>query len=114
MAIIDLDLPSILKSLGGDQQLLRETFKLTLRILPKQMEQLKAAVELKQGNAIELAAHTVKGSLVIFHHRRLIDEAFEIERAGKSGAIENVDVLMTSLESDIKQLLMEIEKVLQD
>ncbi|MEY4615183.1 MAG: hypothetical protein RJB66_143 [Pseudomonadota bacterium] len=108
-----LDLPSVLKSLGNDQQLLNDTLKLTMRVLPKQIQNLEMAFNSPLTDEITLTAHTLKGSLAIFLCRPLIDAAFAIEQAGRANEKLKAQELFRTLKPDLNKFLLEIEEQLK-
>lgn len=108
-----LDWPSVLKSLGNDHQLLNETLKLTLRVLPKQIQNLELSFNSPLTDEITLTAHTLKGSLAIFLCRPLIDAAFAIEQAGRANEKLKAQKLYLDLKPELINFLREIEEQLK-
>ena len=108
MANLDIDWEQILKSLGGDQDLLREVLQLSLTVIPRQTEKLRLAVESRLARDIELTAHNLKGSLTIYHNQPLLSLAMRLETEARSGCTSNSEQIFRDLEIQISYLLKTI------
>lgn len=108
-----IPLDQVMINLGGDPKLLHNILQLSLRILPKQLDTLQLALNDKNPKAIQLAAHTLRSSLVIFLCQPMIKTAKEIETLGAEGKIEQANALFSTLEAQISALLKEIEMLSQ-
>ncbi len=91
----------------GDEELLRDVVDACLTELPMLRDQLAAAIERKDAPETARLAHTVKGNLRTFSANGS-PTAEQIEQAGKDGDIATAAQLLPSLQSDLKQVLQEL------
>lgn len=99
----------VLNNLGGDVDLLNETVSISLKYLPQHLEKVRVAVEAKRGRDLELAAHTLKGSLSIYLHQGIVQTAFKLEQLGKSNDFTEANALFFDLERQMNSLLSELK-----
>ena len=91
----------MLASFGGDRELFRELVSLLVADYPEHLSKICQAVKQGDGEALERAAHTLKGAIGNFAVREPFSTAFELEtmdREGQlQGSIEICDVLERQL-----------------
>ena len=104
-----LDQVKVLAHLEGDSMLLAELAKLFMEECPKLMASIHEAVAKGDGNALERAAHQMKGSIGNFQIEMAVQAAQWLEKIGRENdfilAAEKVRVL----EGQIKLLIPELD-----
>jgi len=83
-----LDLNTTLDNLGGDPELLQEILEYFMEMAPQQMDQLQAAVESQDVEAVDLQAHSMKGGSANVGAVRLSAVARDLELLAKGGSLE--------------------------
>lgn len=98
-------------ALGDDDELLAEMAELYLSDLPGLLDQVEAAIESRDGDAIRRSAHQLKGASSNFHARSTVEAAYRVERMGRDGDLEGVESAFAALRSEIDRLRPELEKL---
>jgi len=80
-----------LERLGGDEELLREVARLFLDEYPALMVEIREAVVARDANALERAAHTLKGSVSNFGADAAYNAAFVLEMMGRTRDLTQVE-----------------------
>jgi PAS domain S-box-containing protein len=106
-----LDHEALLTGLDGNRQLLRELAQLFMADYPKQLAEIKTAVQ--RGNAEELrrAAHTLKGSVGNFAAKKAFEAARRLEIMGRDGDLRAAHDACVSLEDELSHLIKELRKL---
>ena len=99
-----LDIEGTLARFGGDRELFQEIIGFFLEDSPPLMSELQQAVIAKDTPAVRSTAHALKGLAAGCGGMRAAQAAQRVENAGAEGDLENIDSLMTNLESDLEQL----------
>jgi two-component system, sensor histidine kinase and response regulator len=99
-----LDVDGTLARFGGDHELFRDIIGFFLEDSPPLWSELKEAVAAQNASDVRSAAHALKGLAAGCGGMRAAQAAQRIESAGAEGDLENVDVLMSDLEVELKQL----------
>jgi HPt (histidine-containing phosphotransfer) domain-containing protein len=99
-----LNLAAALDRMGGDRELLEEVALLFLESSPSQLERIEQAVRARDAEALERAAHTLKGSLGNFAAEAAFETALRLEKMGRSGDL-------TGAEGALQQLVIELERL---
>ena len=98
-----LDCAVALERLGGDEELLREVAGLFLDEYPVLMNEIRLAAISRDADALQRAAHSLKGSVSNFGAEGVYQAAFELERKGRSGDMDSlqpsIDELAGALEN---------------
>ncbi len=87
---------------------LKELLGVWLRQSPKLISQIRSALENDDAEKLELAAHTLKGSLQILCADHVSRVAFELETAGRNHQFSNGMGLLDQLEEQIGQIQSKI------
>lgn len=99
-----LNFESLLVRLGDDIELVNEILHLFIDTIPEQVEALKSAVEERNTELIQYAAHTLKGSAGNISAEKLADAASILEIAGKEGNIKDAESLLSVFMEEYKEL----------
>ena len=95
---------SALAHVGGDVGLLKELVGLFLNEIPELLTDLRKAVKAGDANAIERAAHKLKGSVGNFAARPSFEAALKLEVLGKDGRLSEAEPAYAELEREINRL----------
>jgi len=92
-----LDCAVALERLGGDEDLLREVAGLFLEEYPMLMNEIRVAAMSGDADALQRAAHSMKGSVSNFGANGVYQAAFALERKGRAGDLEALEVCIERL-----------------
>ncbi len=95
---------SALARVGDDEELLSELVKIFLADYPSNVRDIEQA--LAQGNSklLERAAHSLKGAVSNFGAEDVVNEAFALERMGRSGDLAHANSNLERLCRVLRQL----------
>ena len=96
--------------MGSDEQLIRECFNDFIVDYPDMIEALKVAVEAQDFNALNDAAHKLKGALSYLAAKPAFKAAQELEQAGKDKQAGGLAQKLAELEVLCRQVLEFIHK----
>jgi two-component system, sensor histidine kinase and response regulator len=103
--MIALDMDSVLESLGGDRELLREVLGILVEELPRHMESLRAAIANGNADAIEKQAHSIKGELGYLSLSEISRNACDLEASGRDANTMLSARLYVALEAGVLEVL---------
>lgn len=96
------DITEALLRTDGDMELFQELAGIFLENYSKQLAEVENAIEKNDRNALESAAHSIKGSVGVFCAKPALEAALELEIMGRennlSGAYEAYKVLSIEIE----------------
>lgn len=99
-----LDCAVALERLGGDEELLREVAGLFLDEYPMLMETLRTAAESRDADALQRAAHSMKGSVSNFGADGVYQAAFVLEQMGRTGELGSLEPRIEELASALENI----------
>ena len=100
----DVEWPAELAEVEDDPELVRELAAVFLGEYPKWLEELRAALADGDAARLQLAAHTVKGSLTIFAAKVAAAAALRLESLGRSGALDAAGETLCTLVEEVERL----------
>jgi len=98
------DLSKALEVVDGDMELFEEIADLFQKNLPDNIAQIREGIAKGDANALEQAAHSLKGSVGNFGTKRAFDAAYKLEVMGKEGRLAEADAALSELEKELKDL----------
>ncbi|MCA9793782.1 MAG: response regulator, partial [Candidatus Eremiobacteraeota bacterium] len=98
--VVDLD--TLLGRVQGDRSLLKMVVEQFLELGRQQLQAVSEAVQAGQARELEVAAHTLKGSLLNLSAGPAAESARQLEDLGRGGALDGSDQLLVSLEADFE------------
>ena len=104
-----LDMKAALERVEGDEELLGELAHLFAEQCPKQLVEVRRAVEAHDAHLIERLAHTLKGSSANLGAPGVSEAALRLEQKARSGDLDGVTGLIEDLEAAVKKLLPQLE-----
>jgi CheY-like chemotaxis protein len=103
---------AILDAVGGNVRLLARVRDAFAMQTPRLLASLHEAITARDGEALYLTAHTLKGAISNFDVPHAIEATARLERAGKAADFTTAEELLPELESAIHQLEERIEAAL--
>jgi len=107
----ELDVASALERVGGDEDLLKDIAGIFLEECPSQLADVRDAVRAKDAEAIQSAAHSLKGSVGNFGANRAHEAALRLEMMGRNNDISASEQALTELEHAIEAVRPQLEKL---
>jgi two-component system, sensor histidine kinase and response regulator len=107
-SVHSFDETAALERIGGDRGLLAEIAVLFLQEYPELLASIRAGLAARDAERVERSAHSLKGSAANFGAYACVEAALDIERHGKSGALEHVPELLVVLEARLAVLHREL------
>ena len=102
--LADLDTALALSRVGGDVELLKEIAEIFLDQCPEAISDIRSATETGNAEALERAAHSLKGSIGNFGAQNAYDAALRLEMMGRQGELAGATSALEELESALNRL----------
>ncbi len=96
-----LDTTKILERIGGDRELLRELAGLFVGDCPRMLSDIQDAVRDGNAEALQKAAHALKGSVSNFAAEAAVQVAFRLEMMGRNQDMTDAAQALNELEREI-------------
>jgi len=106
------DLSKALEVVDGDMELFKEIADLFQKNLPDNIAQIREAIANSDANALNAAAHSLKGSVSNFGAKRAFDAAYRLEHMGKEERLAEAGAALVELEKELKDLETAITETL--
>ncbi|MEY2408311.1 MAG: hypothetical protein QOF48_981, partial [Verrucomicrobiota bacterium] len=113
-APLDFDPAIVLQRMDGDRDLLKEVTTLFIEDTPRQVADLRATIERRDGPALERAAHALKGAVGNFGARAAYEAALDLEAFGRASDFVHAPEKLAFLENQIALLGPALEAFLKD
>ena len=94
-----------LERLGGDETLFHEVIEIFLDDVPRHLTSLRRAIAEGNAQAVEGAAHTLKGELGYLGITEISQRARELEEMGKNSDLRSAADLYATFASELSELL---------
>jgi HPt (histidine-containing phosphotransfer) domain-containing protein len=88
---------------GGDRSLLREMINHFVEDYPKRVTEIIDALRRKDAEAVEFAAHAVKGAAMTLCVLRVAKWAASIEKMGRDAELLSASAALAALEQELAQ-----------
>jgi two-component system sensor histidine kinase/response regulator len=102
----------LLENLGGDEGLLRQIIDVFLKDAPRQIAEMRVALQARDANTIAKAAHSLKGSVGYFEVPEISDAAGALEEKGKQSEWSGTAELLDAFDAHVTGLLHAIQSEL--
>ena len=100
-----VDWSEALATVEGDRALLGEMIEAFREESPRLMDAIRQAVADGDGEALRIAAHTLKGPLRSFGAGAAFEPAFRLEQIGRQGDLTDAEATSVVLEAELARLL---------
>ena len=107
-----LNQAALLEQLDGNLDLLAELATMLLQSYPPQLQQIKQALERQQIEQLQLAAHTLKGSMSVFPIDSANSLIKRIEQLARSNKLAELEPLIVELENEMDKVLPQLQQYL--
>ena len=101
--VTERGLQTLLETLGGDRELLREVIELFLDHYPTELTKLTAAVEQQDTPAVRAAAHTLKGEAAQLGLEKARDLAYQLEVMGRDDQLSGAEAALAELQAEMSR-----------
>lgn len=98
------DRQAMLDEVEGDEDLLEEVLQIFLEHTPKQLKELRRAVEAGDALQVQEQAHSLKGAAASIKAETMRAAALEMELAGRNRALEGAGALLEDLAREFERL----------
>ena len=98
------NLDEALENMGGDMDFLRDIVDVFSEDYPEQIKQIQEGILAGDSKAVEMAAHSLKGSVANFAAGRAREAAYRLEVLGREGNLGEADEALADLEKEIEGL----------
>jgi signal transduction histidine kinase/DNA-binding response OmpR family regulator len=95
------DPATALEKMEGDESFLRELIQIFLEEMPRQLANLRTAIETGDADKLEKTAHSLKGELGCLGLTEAAQKARDLERMGHEHSLEPTAELISAFEADI-------------
>lgn len=109
-----VDMDRIWDATGGDQEFLKELVEVFLDDAQLRIEELKTAVESRDGRELSRTAHKLKGSSANLGANGLWDLAKELEHLSAAGSISSAEPLMAALEHELARVRERLTEIVRE
>jgi PAS domain S-box-containing protein len=99
-----IDTAALIVRLDGDLKLLQELGQIFLNSLPGLLSTVQHAVQRRDAEALEFAAHALKGAVSNFGARRAFEAALRLEEMGRQGDLSEAESAFQALAEEIEGL----------
>ena len=106
------DSTAALDRVEGDEKLLGELAGLFFDDYPRLLNQIKESIAKSDGDSLEKAAHSLKGSVGNFAAREAFDAALALEKLGREGNFGSAERACDRLEAEIDRLRIALSGLL--
>jgi HPt (histidine-containing phosphotransfer) domain-containing protein len=98
------DFGPALARVEGDTRILTEQMEFFLRDAPGLLDEIRAAVRSRRGDALQLAAHRLKGLVSNFDAHRAVASAHKLEMLGRHEKLEDAGAAVEQLARHVGDL----------
>ena len=100
----------MLERLGGDEELARQLVELFVAECPRMMAVVRESVESGNADQVRRAAHAFKGSVGNFTDEAPMTTAFELEKIGREGTLDQALPLLARLEAEVEEFVATLRR----
>jgi CheY-like chemotaxis protein/HPt (histidine-containing phosphotransfer) domain-containing protein len=111
-SVINVD--ELLDRIGGSMSLLPSVVSMFEEDHPRQLLQIRHAIDSMDAATLFSAAHKLKGSLLVLAADRAGTMALNLELMGRESRLEGADELLSSLEAELVNVTAELQKILRE
>ena len=101
--------PAALEGAAEDKELLAELVPIFLEESQKNLSDIRKSMDEGDAKLLQIAAHTLKGSLRIFESVTARDLAFQLEQMGESASMAGAEPVLAQLVKQLKLVTAELE-----
>ena len=106
-----VNLDQLRQSIGEDTSLLREVIDIFIDTGPAMLTAIRAALKTEDAQALEKAAHALKGAAGNFGAQAVVRYTAALEALGNSGSLAGAQELLEMLERDLAAMLTVLKEI---
>jgi two-component system, sensor histidine kinase and response regulator len=99
-----MDIETFRSRAGDDTELMKELIAIFVAEYPRQLTDVRSAVEATNASALHSAAHAIKGTVGNFSAHLAFEAAASLEGMGRAGNLANASERFDQLEREVKRL----------
>lgn len=100
-----IDRAAVLERFEGDIELVREVAELFVADCPHRLDAMREALTAGDAEALQRAAHSLRGSVSNFSAADAVEAAGRLETIGREGDLTNAPAACAALEREIARLV---------
>jgi CheY-like chemotaxis protein len=104
-----LDWSKAVETVQGDLSLLRDIVTTFLDECPRMLDGIQQSLHGQQCRQLQLAAHTLKGSMRYFGAKEAFDRAYDLECLARDGHLENAGETLRSLQAELDRITPDLQ-----
>jgi CheY-like chemotaxis protein len=108
------DLSAAMEVVAGNKEIFKEIANIFLESSPASVTQIREAIAGGDDQALERAAHSLKGSVGHFGARRAFEAAYHLEKIGREKEMGEADNAFSTLEKELTALMPEMKRALKE
>jgi two-component system, sensor histidine kinase and response regulator len=99
-----IDYSAALDRLDGDVELLAEIAKLFLQDSTQQLANIRAALQMSDSSALQIATHRLKGAVANFEADEALQAVMQLEELARTGDLTRAGLVYFTLEPALQRL----------
>jgi CheY-like chemotaxis protein len=99
-----LDFRAALRNVDGDQAMLVDMFEAFLQDYPKQLAEIREAIDTRDAECMAQVAHSLKGAVGYFGAQTVYALAYQLETIGRRAELDGASPLLQQLEQELERL----------
>ncbi|MBC8549689.1 MAG: Hpt domain-containing protein [Candidatus Brocadiales bacterium] len=107
------DKDEILKRFDGDKEFLAELVGIFINDIPKQLSEIKEAVDNLNSKDLEKSAHKLKGAIANFEEEAALEAALKLEMMGRENRLDGVKDAYDILVKEAEYLVNALKKFVE-
>ena len=109
-----LNSKGLIKAFENDHHLFEELVEIFVTDYPQMLNTLRKSLESTDAETLSRTAHSLKGMLRNFQADAVADKAFELEKIGKQGELDNADQIIESLTGQIDDVARKLKQLVKE
>jgi signal transduction histidine kinase/DNA-binding response OmpR family regulator len=110
----DFDFNVFLEKTEGDMNIAREVIEIFLEESVRQISAIREAIVRQDSQALERAAHSLKGSIAYFDEQAAFDDALRLEEMGHNNEIAKAQEVAVILEQKVENIRLTLSAYLEN
>ncbi len=107
------DKDELLKKFDGDEGFLGELIEVLINDVPEQLSGIQKAVDSRNSNDIERAAHKLKGAIANFEEKAAFEAALQVELMGRESRLDGVEEAYNTLVKEVECLVNALKEFVE-
>jgi two-component system sensor histidine kinase/response regulator len=109
-----LNSKGLIKAFENDHHLFEELVEIFVNDYPQMLNTLRKSLESTDAETLSRTAHSLKGMLRNFQADAVADKAFELEKIGKQGELDNAGQIIESLTGQLDDVARKLKQLARE